>query len=134
MSSIDKTVLKETKYIAFIVAILSILMNIIFFVCKKWDYTVLLGNILSAVVSVLNFLFMGITVQKALTKDTQDAKKMIKISQSARNLVMFVIIGIAVLLPWFDVISLIIPVFFPRLAIMFRPLWKEGNDEKGVKE
>ncbi len=135
MNSVDKTVLKETKYISFVVIILSVLMNIVFVIYNKWDYKVLLGNVVSAIVGILNFLVMGITVQKALAKDAQDAKKIIKISQSARNLAMFVIIGAGVLLPWFNTISIIVPLFFPRLAIMLRPLWKgKSNNEKGMKE
>ncbi len=135
MNSIDKTVLKETKYISYVVIVLSILMNIVFVVYNKWNYTVLLGNIVSAIVGVLNFLFMGITIQKALTKDESDAKKIIKLSQSARNFAMFIIIGACVLLSWFNTISLLVPMFFPRLAIMIRPLWKDKeNEQEGMKE
>ena len=46
MLSIDKTVVKETKHIAFVVSILSVLMNVMFLVFRKWNYTVLLGTII----------------------------------------------------------------------------------------
>ena len=86
MNTIDPIVLKETKYILLWELILSILMQAVFLVIGEWDYTVLLGNILSASAAVLNFFLMGVSIQKALEKDENDAKKTIKLSQSYRFL------------------------------------------------
>ena len=133
MVKVDKTILEETKYITFVVAILSVLMNSVFLIFRKWDYTVFLGTLLSATVAVINFLLMGITIQKALQKDSSDAQKMMKASQSLRNFGMLVIIGIAVLLPYFNTIAVIVPLFFPRIAIMLRPLLKK-KEEEVIKE
>lgn len=133
MLKVDKVVLNETKYIAFMVIILSAFMNSIFLVFHRWDYTVFLGSVLSSAVSVINFLLMGITIQKALLKEESDAKKLVKASQSMRNFGMLVVLGIGVLLPCFNTISVIIPVFFPRVAVLFRPLWKENGDREGDK-
>lgn len=129
MVKVDKTILEETKYIAFVVAILSVLINSVFLIFKKWDYTVFLGTLLAAMVAVINFLLMGITIQKALERDSSDAKKMMKASQSMRNFGMLVIIGTAVLLPCFNTIAVVVPMFFPRIAIMLRPLWKKKEEE-----
>lgn len=125
MIKADKTILKETKYIAFVVIILSVLMESVFLILQKWNYTVILGNILSAGVSILNFFFMGITIQKSLSKEPADAKKLIQASQNARNLGMFVAVAMGVLLPYFNTVAVIIPIFFPRIAIALRPLRKE---------
>ena len=126
----DSVVKKETKYIAFFSIILSLLMQATFIALKKWDYTVLLGNLLSLVIAVSNFYIMGITVQKAVTMEVSDAKKLMKSSQSLRTAGMFLAIAIGVVAPWFNVIALIVPVFFPRIAISFRPLIKDrkGSD------
>lgn len=48
MKKVDKTVLRETGYIALFVILLSVLMQAVFLIIGKWDYTVLLGNLLSA--------------------------------------------------------------------------------------
>ena len=133
MMKVDKTILEETKYITFVVVILSVLLNAVFLIFRKWDYTVILGTLLSATVAVINFLLMGITIQKALQTDSADAKKMMKASQSMRNFGMLVIIGIAVLLPCFNTIAVIVPLFFPRIAIMLRPLLKK-KEEEVIKE
>ena len=63
MIKLEKAVRRETGYIAIWVLILSALMQAVFLIFNKWDYTVLLGNLLSGSVSLLNFLLMGLTIQ-----------------------------------------------------------------------
>lgn len=126
MQKTDKTIIKETKYIAVFTAALSVLMQIIFIALSKWSYTVLLGNILSAAAVILNFFFMGRTVQKAVATDEAEAKKILRTSQMLRSLLLFVAIVIGVVLPCFSILGVIIPLFFPRMAIALRPLWKES--------
>lgn len=122
MMRIDSTVCRETRYIAVFVLMLSFLMQAVFLIMGKWDYTVLLGNLLSGVAVVLNFLFMGIGIQKAVLKDEKDAKMAIRLSQSYRMLFMLVVIVIGVLAPCCNMWAVIIPVVFPRIAIALRPL------------
>ena len=121
MNTIDPIVLKETKYILLWELILSILMQAVFLVIGEWDYTVLLGNILSASAAVLNFFLMGISIQKALEKDENDAKKTIKLSQSYRFLFLIVVLAVGVSIPCFNLWAVLIPILFPRIAIVFRP-------------
>ena len=123
MKKMDPVVIKETKYIAYFVIILSIAMEAVFLILRKWDVTVLLGNILSASAAVLNFLFMGITVQNAVMKDEKDAKTAVKASQSLRTFFLFAVAAIGALVPIFNIWSSLIPLLFPRIAIMFRPLF-----------
>ena len=121
MNTIDPIVLKETKYILLWELILSILMQAVFLVIGEWDYTVLLGNILSASTAVLNFFLMGVSIQKALEKDENDAKKTIKLSQSYRFLFLIVVLAVGVSIPCFNLWAVLIPILFPRIAIVFRP-------------
>ncbi len=121
MEKIDQTVLRETKYIGLWVLVLSALMQAVFLIIGAWDYTVLLGNLLSGSAGVLNFLLMGITVQKAVTKEESDAKKVLRVSQLYRTLMMVLFIVLGVCLPCFHLWAVIIPLFFPRVAIAFRP-------------
>ncbi|MBE6795761.1 MAG: hypothetical protein E7533_04165 [Ruminococcaceae bacterium] len=128
MKKIDPVVLKEVKYIAVFTLILSALMQAVFLIIGKWNYTVLLGNILGAVAAIGNFLLMGITVQNAVTKDEKDAKNLMKLSQSGRMLLLFVVALVGHLLPWFNTLSLVLTYIFPRFAIMLRPFL--GKNEK----
>ncbi|MEE1047087.1 MAG: ATP synthase subunit I [Clostridia bacterium] len=122
MTKIDKTVIKETKYIGSWVVLLSAVMEAVFLVLGKWDYTVLLGNILTGIAGVLNFLLMGITVQKAVEKEEKAARAAMKVSQMYRTLFMLVVVIIGVVAPCFNIWAVIIPLFFPRIAIAIRPI------------
>lgn len=125
MIKADSTVRRETKYIAIISIILSVLMQIVFLFLKRWNYTVLTGNLLSLAASVANFYFMGVSVQRALAVEETKARKVMKNSQTLRNAGIFVTIVIGVTLPYFNTVATILPVFFPRIAISFRPMLKE---------
>lgn len=137
MQKIDKVVLKETKYIAAWVLIFSAILQAVFLVIGKWNYTVLLGNLLSGVAIIANFLAIGITVQNVLKKDEKEAKQAMKASGMMRTFFLFLIALIGVLLPIFNIWTVLIPLIFPRIAIAIRPLWdkksatsRENNDEK----
>ena len=99
----------------------------IFLILSKWDYTVLLGNILGFLAAVINFLLLGITVQNAVLKEEKDAKYLMKLSQTGRLFLMFIIALIGYLVPFFNILAVIIPFLFPRIAIALRPAFnKEG--------
>lgn len=118
MLKINATVIKETKYIAVFSLILSLLMQAIFLIIlRRFDYTVILGNLLGLLVAVGNFFFMGVGVQKAVEKDEKGAKSVLRFSQTARFFAIFAIAAVGVLLDCFNDIAVIVPLFFPRLAI-----------------
>lgn len=117
----DITVAKETKYIAFWTAVFSVILQTVFIIIGKWDYTVLLGNILSGTASVLNFFLMGIMVQGALEKSPKNMQAAIKASQLCRIILMLAVTVIGAAAPCFDIWTVIIPLLFPRTAIAIRP-------------
>lgn len=122
MAKIDGVVAKETRYIAGITIILSILMEAVFLIIGMWSYKVLIGNLLGAAVAVVNFLLMGITVQNAVQKDEKDAATLMKVSQMLRNLMLLITALLAFLLPFINPAAAIIPLFFPRIAIFLIPV------------
>ena len=105
--------MKETKYILLWELILSALMQAVFLVIGEWDYTVLLGNLLGDAAAIGNFLLMGITVQNALGKDEKEAKNLMKLSQSLRMLMLFVVAMIGYLVPAFKTLAVVISFVFP---------------------
>ena len=121
MKPLDPTVRKETVYIAAFSLVCSMLLQAVFLVIGKWDYTVLLGNVLGLIVSVGNFLLLGITVQKALGKEEKDARDLMRVSQRLRTLMLFAVALVGYLLSVFNTVALVSPYLFPRLAIAFRP-------------
>ena len=122
MKQIDAVVIKETKYIGLCTLLLSLLMQAVFLIIGKWDYTVLLGNLLSGAAAVFNFFLLGLTVQKAVKKEAAEAKTFVKLSQLYRFLFLVAVVVVGVVLPCFHSLSVVIPVFFPRFAIAIRPL------------
>ena len=120
-SKTDPTVKKETLYIASVTGILSLLLQAGFLVSMHWNYTVLLGNLLGAVTAVGNFFLMGLTVQNAVEREKKPAADLMKFSQNMRLLMQLVVAVLGFALPCFNGYAVIIPLFFPRIAIMIRP-------------
>lgn len=117
---VDATVKKETIYIASWCAVLSLLMQAVFLILKYWDYTVLLGNLWGYIGAVANFFLMGLTVQKAVTKTEEEARKTIKLSHTLRSMFILIVAVIGISVPVFNMWAAIIPLLFPRIAILFR--------------
>ena len=128
MEKVDRTICLETFYIIVWTVIFSFVMQAVFLLLQKWDYTVLLGNLLSAVAAIGNFYLMGITIQKAIKKEEKQAITLMRFSQTVRTLMLFVIVAVGVLLPCFHILSVLIPLFFPRIAIAFRPLFLKKRE------
>jgi hypothetical protein len=123
MKQVDTAVRRETLYIAAWVAVMSVLMQAVFLVIGRWDYTVLLGNLLGGAAAVGNFFLMGLTVQSAVNKEEKEAASMMKLSQKLRLLMLLVAAVLGVALPWFYLWATLIPLFFPRIAVAFRPVF-----------
>lgn len=132
MRKIDPTVLKETKFIAAAVIILSVIMEAVFLILGKWSPRVLLGNLLSGAAAIGNFLLMGLTIQKTLGMEEKEARSRMKLSQRLRLLMLLLVAVLGVALKCFDTVASLVPLFFPRIALMFRPLMdkKESKDKQ----
>ena len=124
--TIDKTILRETRYIALWVLILSALMESVFLIGGWWDYTVLLGNLLGAFFATLNFFLMGLSVQKAIGKeDEKEQKTVMRVSMLYRNFMLIAVAAVGALVPVFNLYATLIPLLFPRITIALRPLFKK---------
>lgn len=122
MGKIDKTVLRETGYVALFTVILSVLMQSVFLIIGKWDVTVLFGNLLGIVAGVGNFFLMGLTVQRAMGRAENEIKNYVRLSQMGRMFMLFAIVLIGYLLRFFNIIAVVIPLLFPRFSITIRQL------------
>ena len=125
MSKIDATVQKETKFVAFVSFILSILMQGGFLIAGFWNYTVISGNLLGYVAAVGNFLLLGLTVQRAIGKEEKEIKRLVAFSQYGRLLILLLVALIANFVSIFNLVATVIPFIFPRIAVMIRPYVKK---------
>lgn len=142
MKKIDKTITKETIYIAAWVVILSLFMQAVFLIIdivmpdkEIWSYTVILGNLLSAVCGVLNFFFLGLTVQRAMESDDDKYKRnLMRLSKSLRMLFVFcvIVLGAVFRETVFNLWATLIPLFFPRIAIALRPFFNRRGKAQGA--
>lgn len=128
MTKVDKTVRRETLYIAAAALLLSVLMEVVFIIIGQWNYSVILGNLFGVLAAVGNFFLMGLSVQKAVNSGEEQAPGIMKFSQTMRMLMQFIVVALAAILSCFNLWSTIIPLFFPRIAIAFRPLFNKKLD------
>lgn len=127
MGRIDATVRKETLHIAAWEGILTAIMLAVFLLTKTFDWTVLTGALLGASAAVLNFLLMGLTIQGAIGLEEKDAKIRLRGSQNLRMLLLTLIAVLGAVLPWFNLWAVLIPLFFPRIAITVRAMFIKGE-------
>lgn len=133
MKKINKVIWLETFYIAAWTLIFSMLMQAVFLVID-WDYTVLLGNLLGAFAGVFNFFLLGVSVQKATASgDVKYAKGFMKLSQTGRMLFLLAIGVLGAVLSCFNLWATLISLFFPRIALLIRPLFFSREQKKALR-
>jgi uncharacterized Tic20 family protein len=103
------------------------ILAVLFFV-MGYDYTLFIGGVYGCIVCVGNFLALGKTAQKAVKRDAKSAQNYMNTMYCVRYLALFVLLAIAALAPFINLIAAIIPLFFPKIVITIREL-KEGKSE-----
>lgn len=132
---------RETGHIALGVLAFSAVMHLVFWAIGRWELGVLWGNLLGGGFAVLNFLLLGLTVQKiAGESDEKRARLKLQGSYTLRMLLTLGVIVIAIKVPCFAWPAAVIPLLFPRLTIlamqamgMYRPE-KTAPARKGEDE
>lgn len=137
---VSASVKKNTLYVLGVTLCLSGAMEVVFALVGKWDLAVLFGNLLGAFAAVLNFFLMGLTVQRAVMLNAEDAKKLVRRSQALRFLMMIAFGVVGGLVPFFNVFATVIPFLFPRFGVLLYTLIHkdvrepDGNEPKTGSE
>ncbi|MDO4173388.1 MAG: ATP synthase subunit I [Eubacteriales bacterium] len=129
---IEPAVKSESKRIAIGVLAMSVIMEVVFIVLGKFDYTVLLGNLLGGGWAIVNFFMMALAVQKSVKKELpQEAKLVLQNSYTKRLLCSVGILLIGIKVEYFHWVAVIIPLFFPRItiAIIKLPIFQRKEEE-----
>ena len=142
MKKLDETVKKETLYIAAWTLILSAVMQSVFLVIGLWKPDVLFGNLISAAAAIFNgkvFAIAGPPLSKRflrLAEFSGTAGKRIQIifllALPVKKYFQLALGAVGVF--FFNPIAAILPLFFPRAAIAFRPLFDKKAKETGEGE
>ena len=136
----DPAVRKETGYIAAWVILLSLVMEAVFLLLRKWDLSVLFGNLGGAVIAIGNFFLMALIATRAMNRGIESSKPeeaaaRVKATAMIRLLgsVLLCVILIAVFKT--NVYATLIPMLFPRIGIAFRPMIdrKRGVESPGTE-
>lgn len=135
MKALSDDIKREISFITAWIVIFSAVMQGVFLILHffgivKWDYTAVLGNLLGAVFSVLNFVFLGFTVESAVNKEEKQAQSSIRISRMLRNLMIGAVIIAGIYIPIFNVWAVALPFFFPKIGIILRSKFLENKANK----
>lgn len=115
---LQPAVRKETLHIAWGVCGLGAVMLLAFALLGRFHLSVFWGFLVGGTVSVINFLLLGITVQKAAQSDSSKGAYLIRLSYSIRILLLGVYIFIAMRVAWLNSFTAVVSLFFPRITIM----------------
>lgn len=126
-------VLKQTAIVAAGQAVCVAAMVGIFALLGYFDYTVVLGGLMGAVVAVLNFLFMAIGISlaadKAQEQNVKGGKSLVTGSYMLRIVLMFVVLFACAKSGHFHVIALVLPLVFVRPILTIAEFFqKKGSD------
>ncbi len=126
LHELDGSFMKVSKFNV----LLTVILNIVFRIIGKWDYTVLLGSILGLIITTYFYYSICVSVPKALEYgDPELAQKSIRASRSMRTIVMAVGLIIAIKLPWFNICATVVPLLFTRISIAFLHFDTDGEEE-----
>ena len=125
---VDKTVRRETGYIALWVVLLSAVTQAVFLIGGWWTWKVLCGNLLSAAAGIGNFFLLGLTVQKAVTLEEKNAAALMRSSKTVRFLLLALVAALGAV--FLNLWSSIIPLIYPSIAIKLRPIFNKHDTNK----
>lgn len=126
---------KEAGYIAAGTVVLSALVQIVWAVFFKYDLSVFLGGLWGGTFAVVNFVLMGLTVQKvARESDQMAAKRRMQASYQMRMILIILATVLAIVVPGVSWVMAVISLFFPRLTILVMPLFRPDLRKKGGKD
>ena len=123
MAGMDPAVKKETGYIAVWVALLSLVLEAVFLVIRRWDLSVLFGNLGGAALAVGNFFLLAFVVSRAIDRGKpEEAARRVKATAGLRLIGLGGLCALLIGVLKTNVYATLIPLLFPRIGIMFRPM------------
>lgn len=130
---VRKFVLKETRIIAIGECIGVAAMWGIYALLGHFDRTVLLGGIVGAVISVLNFFFMALSANmaadRAMSQDVKSGTKLMQSFMMTRMLVIFVVLIAFAKSGLCDPLAMVIPFVMVRPTITVAEFFRKAGDK-----
>ena len=105
------------------------LLIVLFFACG-FNYSLLLGGVWGNIAGVGNFWLMGVSAENSLRHGAKSAQKYMNTLYCVRYLGLFLVMTAAAVLPFIDLLSAAVPLFFPRIVITVKSLWETRTKRK----
>ena len=127
-----KYVLTQTGIIAIGEAVAVGLTVGAFALLNRLDYTVVLGGIVGALVSLLNFFFMAVSLtlaaDRAAQQDVKGGKGMVRSSYAIRTIVMFVVLALCAKSGHCNVIALVVPLLVVQPTLLVAEFFRKKGE------
>ena len=127
-----KFVLRQTLIIAIGQAVGVGVMLGIFALLGRFDYTVALGGLIGAVIALLNFFFMAVSLtlaaDRATQQDVKGGKGLVKSSYAIRTIVMFVVLILCAKSGHCHVVSLVVPLLLVQPTLLIAEFFRKKEE------
>ena len=129
-----KFILRETALLGVGELVCGAAMVGVFAMLGNFDYTVILGGVIGALIAVGNFFFMAIAsnaaADKAAEDDVKTGKSMIKVSYGMRLLIIGVLLFVFAKSGHCNLLALVCPLFFVFPIITVIEFFRKSGESK----
>lgn len=127
---------REIKRISTGVLLGSVLMVAVFLLIGRFQWPVVWGALLGDAVAIGNFVFLGVSVQKAAAAEGLRARQIMQFTYSLRMLIVVAALGLSIAVKVFYWPAVLIPLLLPRVTILvlqitgaYKPDKPQGSNE-----
>ncbi|MGO5113897.1 ATP synthase subunit I [Candidatus Avoscillospira sp. LCP25S3_F1] len=125
---------REIKRISTGVLLGSALMVAVFAVLGRFSWPVLWGALLGDTVAIGNFVFLGISVQKAAAAEELRGRQIMQFTYSLRMLIVVAALALSMAVEVFYWLTVLIPLLLPRITILVLQITGAYKPDKGANE
>lgn len=127
---LSKETVKSIQKIAAGVFILTLLMLAVFALSGHFGSGEVLGALIGASEAILNFVLLGITLEKTVAKDKKGASSLTGLSYIGRLMLTAAVVIWAIKAPYINYIAAIIPLVFPQIIIKIIGVAEKKRSDK----
>jgi len=132
---IDPVVKKETGFILWSSFVCAALIQGVFWLLGRWDFSVLFGGLIGWIMAGLNFFLMSLDVQRAVSEeDPSRAQLKMRASYTWRTVLMLAVMVVSLLVDQIHWVPVFASFFYPRIVITLRQLWERYILKKTYEE
>lgn len=120
-------VIEEIKFLSLGIIICSVIMQVVFLLLGRYDYTVFIGSLVGAAAAIGNFVLLALTLQSALGDEEENVKKRVSASYNGRMILQVIVLGLSMVLPFINWVPVVITLLLPSWILKLRTAYKTKN-------